>query len=130
MEGETARHRTAIAGFVAWILTLIGMVAYVIWALVPEKTLNRIGIVYYPDKYWAVAVPAYVGMMFWYYITTYILSYFRNTHPQTDMYCLTDIKAKGSKATLGTLSDQSSSVPPIADIPVTVTSKVFHQAWE
>ncbi len=130
MESAVTDHRKAVGGFVTWILTLAGMGAYIIWALVPEEQLHRLGIVYYPDKYWAVAAPAYFAMLFLFYWTTYTLSYMRNTNPLTDMYVVTDRHAKGSKATLGTLADTQSSIPPISDIPVAATSKIFFQVTE
>jgi phosphatidylinositol glycan class P protein len=36
-------------------------VLYLLWAFIPDATLrNRFGVFYYPDKYWAIAVPVWV----------------------------------------------------------------------
>ncbi len=36
------------------------IVAYIIWAFVPDEKLHSWNITYYPSKYWAVALPSYV----------------------------------------------------------------------
>lgn len=42
----------AVKGFVLWVASLLGMVLYLVWALVPDSFLhNTIGWTYYPDKY-------------------------------------------------------------------------------
>lgn len=33
---------------------------YLAWAYTPESTLRDLGVTYYPDKYWAAAVPIWV----------------------------------------------------------------------
>lgn len=128
---EVKGSREAIGGFIAFLLTWVGLLIYIFWSGVSESSLHAVQFTYYPDKYWAVAAPAFLIVAFYYYWTTYMLSYMRNTKPLDDMFCLTDTKAKGSGRTmLGALTDAQSSIPPITDIPVNVTSRIFHQAWE
>ena len=33
---------------------------YLFWAYVPDDTLRALGIEYYPDKYWALAIPTWI----------------------------------------------------------------------
>jgi len=47
-----------VYGFVGWIVSTVAFVAYVAWAYVPEAALVREGITYFPDKSWALALPA------------------------------------------------------------------------
>lgn len=49
-----------IYGFVAWIGTFILYSLYLIWAFVPDTLLHKLGIYYYPSKYWALAVPSII----------------------------------------------------------------------
>ena len=124
-----SQHK-AVNGFIAYLLTWASFLIFIVWSGVAEETLHSVQFTYYPDKYWAVAVPAFFTMLAYYYISTYLLMYLRNTKPLTDMFYLTDNQAKGAKPTLGTLAEVEASVPPITDIPVVVTSKVFFEAWE
>lgn len=45
-------------GFAGWILSSVAFVAYLAWAYLPEDTLRREGITYFPDKAWALVIPA------------------------------------------------------------------------
>jgi phosphatidylinositol glycan class P protein len=126
MEQPGGSIRTATSGFVAWALTLIGLICYAVWS---GPGFHAFGLTYYPDRYWAIAAPALFVALFWYYLTTYTLMYFRNTKRLDDLHALTDVDAKGTTATLGSLSDVSSSVPPISDIPVDMSSKILHEVW-
>lgn len=49
----------ALYGFVAWIATHICILLFLVWAYIPEGVLADLGITWYPDKYWAVALPCY-----------------------------------------------------------------------
>ncbi|KAL0036741.1 hypothetical protein WJX79_008135 [Trebouxia sp. C0005] len=49
-----------VYGFTAWITTGVAYGAFLCWAYIPERYLQALGISYYPDKYWALAVPSWV----------------------------------------------------------------------
>lgn len=50
----------SVYGFVLVVCSLLGFTIYMAWALVPMKQWARIGIIYLPDKYWALALPSWV----------------------------------------------------------------------
>jgi phosphatidylinositol glycan class P protein len=37
-------------GFVAWLLTLLVYVAYILWALLPDDAIRAVGIEWYPAR--------------------------------------------------------------------------------
>ena len=43
-----------VYGFVGWITSLVVCVLYLLWSLIPNELLERAGVVYYPDKHWAL----------------------------------------------------------------------------
>ncbi|KAL3157506.1 hypothetical protein ABBQ32_011968 [Trebouxia sp. C0010 RCD-2024] len=49
-----------VYGFTGWITTGVAYGAFLCWAYLPEQALQAVGITYYPDKYWALAVPTWV----------------------------------------------------------------------
>ena len=148
MDNETKKNQQkAINGFIAWILTIVGLVIYFVWMVFPENVLRVIHFRYYPDKYWGLAIPGIVIMGFTFYWTTYMTMYLRNTNPLTSILTVADVdsgKPKGGASSgvkrddssqrvkgLGSgLSGQNSSkMPPIEDIPVNVSSMILHQPW-
>ncbi|KAG6850128.1 hypothetical protein H0H93_000750 [Arthromyces matolae] len=57
-------------GFVAWTSTTLAFVLYVLWALLPDDYIEWVGINWYPNREWAILLPAWSIMLV---ITTYIV---------------------------------------------------------
>lgn len=127
-----AGHVTATRGFVAWALAWVSFVIFIAWSTMSDENMHRIGVHYYPQRYWAAAGPALVIVGLYGYLTVNWLMYVRNTRPLHDLCCLTDEHAKGSKSALGTLGDANAgeSVAPISDIPASVTTRLFYLPWK
>jgi hypothetical protein len=53
-----------IAGFVGWLASYAVLILYLFWAFTPDDVLLSMKISYYPDRYLAVAVPAWGIMTF------------------------------------------------------------------
>ena len=47
----------AIYGFVFYLIAYFLLFVYVIWAVVPHQWLEVIELTYWPQRYWAIAVP-------------------------------------------------------------------------
>lgn len=57
---------TEYRGFFMYVLCTLALTLFVIWILAPEWLLDHVGISYYPDKYWAQAIPSYLLMLMLY----------------------------------------------------------------
>lgn len=49
-------------GFVLYLFSSLIFLMYLLWSYLPSPFLHALGIYYYPDRWWALAVPAFLVM--------------------------------------------------------------------
>ncbi|OMJ18921.1 Phosphatidylinositol N-acetylglucosaminyltransferase subunit P [Smittium culicis] len=84
---------------------------YLIWAYLPDEALNSLGITYYPDRYWALAIPAWTFMLalfIYYFYFCYIL------------ICADPLGSKGNFTDFHTR--ELGGIPEISDLPIEVVN--------
>eukprot|EP00088_Acartia_fossae_P008558 TRINITY_DN14103_c0_g1_i17.p1 TRINITY_DN14103_c0_g1~~TRINITY_DN14103_c0_g1_i17.p1 ORF type:complete len:147 (-),score=21.39 TRINITY_DN14103_c0_g1_i17:482-922(-) len=54
----------AVYGFVLYLVAKFLLIMYLAWALIPDDILLRLGLDFFPQKYWAVATPVYLSLAF------------------------------------------------------------------
>jgi phosphatidylinositol N-acetylglucosaminyltransferase subunit P len=56
-------------GFAVYLFSSLAFLVYVLWAYVPSPILHSLGITYYPNRWWALAVPAWLvlGIVYIYF---------------------------------------------------------------
>ena len=58
----------AVYGFVLWLLSHAALLLYLVWALLPDQYLHWAGLDFLPQKYWAIAVPVYISVLFFTFV--------------------------------------------------------------
>ncbi|CAM0871323.1 unnamed protein product [Alopecurus aequalis] len=111
-----------VYGFVGSITTVIATAVYLVWAYTPEPWLHSLGITYYPTKYWAVAVPAFVMVAVALSLLAYVGSNFLATPPPTSFTTIFDeySRERAADATAEQEEDAEAERPiePISDISI------------
>eukprot|EP00741_Cyanophora_paradoxa_P012418 tig00020610_g11997.t1 len=112
-----------VQGFVVWAASLVCLGAYLCWAYLPDEVLHSIGVYYYPDRYWAVAVPIYACVCTLFVIVFYVAVNMMMTPPLSSLRNITDEHAREEdpQAQRG-----GRAVPPIADLDIRLVSRTLH----
>eukprot|EP00903_Cladosiphon_okamuranus_P008125 g7826.t1 len=121
-----------VYGFAGWIASLVAYALYLVWAYVPESTLQALGITYYPSKYWAIAIPSAIFVTWSVAVLVYIAVNFMSTAPLDSFDTITDMHAKPvvDRSTIWEEDgspDSASRVPNIGDIDMSTVNRVLYQ---
>jgi len=113
-----------VCGFVGWTSTAVAYVLFLLWAYIPEETLQKVGVTYYPSKYWAIALPAWACVAV---VTAYLAYKSCNCLVVCSRHTLnahTDDKARRPEDMLK--QHHATSIPPLMDLPIDKVSEALH----
>ncbi|EOA33860.1 hypothetical protein CARUB_v10021352mg [Capsella rubella] len=113
-----------VYGFVGSILTVVATVIFLIWGYAPEMLLESLGIshyyYYYPNKYWALAMPLYLMVTLFLVLGFYIGLNFMSTSSPTSFYTLFDeYSTEDGDFVHLVKKEEDKPIDPISDIDIT-----------
>lgn len=118
VSGDQGPKTSEVYGFVGSITTVVATVLFLVWAYLPENWLHSLGIVYYPSRYWALAVPAYAMMTIILAVGFYIGLNFLATPPPTSFSMIYDEFTREPLSNDPSLDDHEQPIEPISDIRI------------
>ncbi|KAG7507721.1 phosphatidylinositol N-acetylglucosaminyltransferase subunit P [Solea senegalensis] len=101
---------------------LLSTVLYCLWAFVPERWLHSVGLTYWPQKYWALAVPIYLLVALMICVLLLFGVNMNNTAPLDSVDNVTDVYARGQM----TEDDQREKLPRLKDVSISEVNKMFY----
>lgn len=78
-------------GFTLYLTSSLAFLVYLLWSFLPSPFLHSLGIYYYPNRWWALAIPAWTVMLVIYiYVALAAYNTGHLTLPLDDVECLVD----------------------------------------
>ncbi|KAH8084338.1 PIG-P [Cristinia sonorae] len=117
-------------GFVAWSGTYLLFCIFLLWALFPDKYILWLGVSWYPNRDWALLLPAYSIILVLLTYFTYFALAISGTPAFSDMSTITD-----SRALLPAADDclnpyarhaRENAIPESYDIPIGLVNRVVY----
>ncbi|KAJ2161573.1 hypothetical protein GGF46_001343 [Coemansia sp. RSA 552] len=117
-------------GFVVYLVSLASFVVYLLWAYLPDPVLEAVGITYYPDRYWAVALPAWwlMAVLFIYLFNIAMNMY--NTPSLSSAHNISDPHSNLPDPMPDASAfcyDEVGGIPPICDMPISLVNKCLYE---
>ncbi|XP_071945030.1 phosphatidylinositol N-acetylglucosaminyltransferase subunit P-like [Antedon mediterranea] len=116
-------HERAIYGFVMYMSSTFALCLYLIWAYLPKSWLHYVGLTYWPQKYWALAVPVYCSVCVPFLYFFYTAYNFTITLPLDSINTMQDIHSRAASH----VAEPSLSIPQISDIPISEVNKLLYR---
>lgn len=78
-------------GFVLYLASTLAFIIYILWSYLPSPFLHALGITYYPNRWWSLAIPAWIVILL-IFIYVALLSYNVEylTLPLGSLECMVD----------------------------------------
>ena len=86
-------NATSVYAFVAWIASMVVFVIFLVWDFSPRSFFHEMGITYYPSRYYAIALPAYMIVIVLVINMSYIGINLLMTLEPDDMFTIRDNQA-------------------------------------
>lgn len=124
-------------GFASYVVSCTFISLWICWSLLPDRILNKLGVYYYPSRWWALAIPSYVlvSMMYMYIgIACYNVEYL--TLPLNDNRTIVDdsgiIVTQLKNFKHSDLEDRyiHSGTSGVWDLPISVVNQVLYSSVE
>ena len=118
-------------GFVLWITSYLLLFLYLLWAWLPASVLHALSITYYPSKYWAVAIPAYICMLPLFLIAVYMAANLHSTHDVDSISTIEDgwtryAESEQQARVLPASVTPRFSIPDVYDMRLETVSAYLH----
>ncbi|KAI9027610.1 PIG-P-domain-containing protein [Phycomyces nitens] len=113
-------------GFVMYLASFVVFGLYLIWAYVPDRIFHKLGITYYPNQYWALAIPIWIMTFVWFIFVSFMSYNLMNTAPLDSYACITDDHANMMEAPLSLDNRPSDWMPELHDLPIGLVNALLY----
>ncbi|KAJ1674919.1 hypothetical protein EV182_002298 [Spiromyces aspiralis] len=116
-------------GFVLYLVSFVALGLFFAWAYLPDSVLHYVGITYYPDRYWALVVPAWTFTLI-VFVYVFYQAFILYQTPQLDSHMLfTDEHYIGEdplQAPAEFCEQRKGGIPGVRDVPISLVNECLY----
>eukprot|EP00747_Dinoflagellata_sp_TGD_P179283 gnl/TRDRNA2_/TRDRNA2_29857_c0_seq1.p1 gnl/TRDRNA2_/TRDRNA2_29857_c0~~gnl/TRDRNA2_/TRDRNA2_29857_c0_seq1.p1 ORF type:complete len:133 (-),score=12.55 gnl/TRDRNA2_/TRDRNA2_29857_c0_seq1:265-663(-) len=109
-----------VYSFVSYLASLVASLAWLIWAFAPDEWLRAWGITYYPDRWWGLALPAYIVVLLIFIFISYVALNMIASCPLDSVHMISD---SSTPPTFGLHNTPPGAIPPFEDIDLSIINE-------
>jgi len=117
-------------GFVAWTSTYLLFGLFVLWAFLPDALIIWLGVTWYPNRQWALLLPAYSMVLVLLTYHSYFALTILGTPSFSNLSTITDSKAHIPDASQNPnpyyAHAHHAAIPEMYDIPISLVNRVLY----
>mmetsp|Transcript_11391 Transcript_11391/g.9012 ORF Transcript_11391/g.9012 Transcript_11391/m.9012 type:complete len:134 (-) Transcript_11391:111-512(-) len=119
------RLATEVYSFSSVLASLVAFAGWLVWVTLPDDILVRWGITYYPDKWWALAMPTYIVTLYAFITVAYIALNMMSSCPLHSEDLLSDSSTPVTGQLFGWPASRSDegALPDIQDVDLAVVNQ-------
>jgi phosphatidylinositol glycan class P protein len=118
----------SVYAFVGWIGSILVYIVFLVWAFAPESLMHGIGITYYPSRYYAVALPAYIMVTMVVVGVFYVgINMFHTFEPE-DLRTVEDRYTRTAPSQYLKFKNKGASLPDIGDLDPCYVSSLLNSS--
>lgn len=123
--------KDSVLSLIAWISSYAVYLCFVVWAFFPKDFLRNLGITYYPSRYYAIALPAYLLTSYALLCVAYIGWNMMHTNDPEDFATMRDEQSPAVEVTpilppVYVRSSRDEGIAGIGDIDPIALSRVMN----
>jgi hypothetical protein len=121
-----SKPRYEFYGYAFYLVSFLALSIYLIWAFSTEAFFQKIGFYYYPNRYWAIALPDYVVVIILFYFAIFLSYNFIHTPSFNSLNTVTDKYSNLMKNVKYTRVEDDDDIPDLQDIPISIVNAYLY----
>ncbi|CAF0818421.1 unnamed protein product [Adineta steineri] len=119
------RPERAVIGFFLYVTSIFTFAIYVLWAYLPNDWFEKIGITYYPHKYWSIAIAVLVLTLL---IGVIVGNYLLNSLSIPPLDSISLIHDRHTRKPQDLISSETDAIPPVSDLDLSFVNQVLYSS--
>ncbi|CAF0851722.1 unnamed protein product [Rotaria sp. Silwood1] len=114
-----------IIGFFLYVASIFTFIIYLLWAYLPNNWFEKIGITYYPHKYWSIAIAVLVVTLL---IGIVLGNCLVNSLSVPSLDSMKLIHDRHTRKPMNVKNSNTDAIAPVCDLDLTFVNRILYSS--